>query len=224
MNENNTPNKFIDLSYFEKLTIFDSIDKFYYLMAGLIIIIFLTKNIQRTELIFYIIIIVLIILYLVSNYDFNTRNLLIQNVNEKYDKFKRDYKYLWMDANIILYLDSILFIRNYTENNYDDLVKEIDNFLKIQYDWEFNHKEKNIDDYKLYIKFYKNILNTYQTFYVSCPSSEKYNLTMKQNELYELLKVNLDENVKEFSEGWFILNLPNYDDRNYSINKYDLFK
>lgn len=223
MNSTQNISKFIDLSYFEKLNIFDENDKFYYLMGSLIIIIFLTKNIQRTELIFYIIIIVLIILYLVSNYDFNTRNLLIQNVNEKYEKFKTHYKYLWMDANIILFLDSILFIRNYTENNYDDLVKEIDNFLKIQYDWEFNHKDKNIDDYKLYIKFYKNILNTYQTFYISCPSSEKYNLTKKQNELYELLKKNLDENVKEFSEGWFILNLPNFDDYNNSNNKFDLF-
>jgi len=198
------------LSFFEKIKLFDSIDRFYYLGGILFLLIILIKFRDITKYIFEILIIIIIVVFIISNIDFNNRNLVIENINNKYEKFKDKYNYLWLDANIILFLDSILYISNYTQTNYDDLVKSIDKFLRIQYEWEYNKKPHNSEDIKLYIKLYNDILNTYQSFYVSCPSKEKYNLQNKQNELLNLLNENVKENIEPYSEGWFILNMPNY--------------
>jgi hypothetical protein len=209
------------LSFFEKIKLFDSIDRFYYLGGILFLFILLVKFSHITKYIFEILIIIIIVVFIVSNIDFNNRNLVIENINNKYEKFKDKYNYLWLDANIILFLDSILYIRNYTETNYDDLVKNIDKFFRIQYEWEFNKKPQNSVDIKLYCKLYNDILNTYQSFYVSCPSKEKYNLQNKQTDLLNILNENVKENIEPYSEGWFILNMPNYYDN--KKNSFDLF-
>jgi hypothetical protein len=117
---------------------------------------------------------------------------------------------------IILFLDSILYISNYSKKNYDNLVRDIDKFLRIQYEWEYNKKLQNIEDIKLYIKLFNDILNTYQSFYVCCPSKEKYNLQLKQDRLLEILEDNIKENITPYSEGWFILNMPSYNDKTKS--------
>lgn len=209
------------LSFFEKIKLFDSIDRFYYLVGILLLLILLIKYRDITKYIFEILIIIIIVVFIISNIDFNNRNLVIENINNKYEKFKDKYNYLWLDANIILFLDSILYINNYTQTNYEDFVKNIDKFLRIQYEWEYNKKPQNSEDIKLYIKLYNDILNTFQSFYVSCPSKEKYNLQYKQNELLNLLNENVKENIEPYSEGWFILNMPNYNDN--KKNPFDLF-
>jgi hypothetical protein len=218
---NESVQKINKLSFFEKIKLFDSIDRFYYLGGILFLFILLVKFSDLTKYIFEILIIIIIVVFIVSNIDFNNRNLVIENINNKYEKFKDKYNYLWLDANIILFLDSILYIRNYTETNYEDLVKNIDKFFRIQYEWEFNKKKQNSVDIKLYCKLYNDILNTYQSFYVSCPSKEKYNLQNKQTDLLNILNENVKENIEPYSEGWFILNMPNYYDN--KKNSFDLF-
>jgi len=209
------------LSFFKKIKLFDSIDRFYYLVGILLLLILLIKYRDITKYIFEILIIIIIVVFIISNIDFNNRNLVIENINNKYEKFKDKYNYLWLEANIILFLDSILNIKNYTQKNDEDFVKNIDKFLRIQYEWEYNKKPQNSEDIKLYIKLYNDILNTFQSFYVSCPSKEKYNLQYKQNELLNLLNENVKENIEPYSEGWFILNMPNYNDN--KKNPFDLF-
>lgn len=209
------------ISFFEKIKLFDSIDRFYYFGGILFLLIVLIKFRDITKYIFEITIIIIIFVYIVSNIDFNNRNLVIENINNKYEKFKNKYNYLWLDANMILFLDSILYISNYTKTNYDELVKNIDKFFRIQYEWEFNKKPQNADDIKLYVKLYNDILNTFQSLYVSCPSKEKYNLQLKQTQLLHLLNENMKENIEPYSEGWFMLNMPNYYDN--TKNPFDLF-
>jgi len=205
-----------NLNFFEKIKLFDSIDRFYYLIGILILLILLIQKRDISQYIFQILIIIIIVVYIISNIDFNNRNLVIENINEKYEKFKDKYNYLWLDANIILFLDSILYISNYSKKNYDNLVRDIDKFLRIQYEWEYNKKLQNIEDIKLYIKLFNDILNTYQSFYVCCPSKEKYNLQLKQDRLLEILEDNIKENITPYSEGWFILNMPSYNDKTKS--------
>jgi len=201
-----------NMNYFEKFTIFNEIDKFYYYIGVILLVILCIRINNNLDILFYTIIIVVISVYIISNIDFNNRNLEIENINNKYEKFRETYKYLWIDANFIYFIDSILYIRNYCSKNFDDLVLNINNLCYYQYIWEYKNKEKTIDDIQLYLYYYKNILNTFQTFYVSCPSSEKYNLTQKQNELYEILESNVILNIEKYSPGWFILNMPNYND------------
>jgi hypothetical protein len=205
-----------NLNFFEKIKLFDSIDRFYYLIGILILLTLLIQKRDISQYIFQILIIIIIVVYIISNIDFNNRNLVIENINEKYEKFKDKYNYLWLDANIILFLDSILYISNYSKKNYDNLVRDIDKFLRIQYEWEYNKKLQNIEDIKLYIKLFNDILNTYQSFYVCCPSKEKYNLQLKQDRLLEILEDNIKENITPYSEGWFILNMPSYNDKTKS--------
>jgi hypothetical protein len=90
-----------NLNFFEKIKLFDSIDRFYYLIGILILLTLLIQKRDISQYIFQILIIIIIVVYIISNIDFNNRNLVIENINEKYEKFKDKYNYIIFGFDII---------------------------------------------------------------------------------------------------------------------------
>lgn len=145
-----------------------------------ILFIFLILNIKLTNVPFFSRFMFSIIIILILYKFFNQRETQFMKNQVIYDKYKKEYKYLWINKDLLLFLDKASCIKNVNPFRYKNLLRLSNEWSYLLYEKYYLKKKINGNDVINYNNIVNQILNEFHDIIYDTYYDSKQLNTLKQ--------------------------------------------